>query len=187
MNKHVLNFWRKVRRGDSAECWPWTGYTKQSGHGLTFYLGRPIHASRKAWILTHGEILEPQLCVNHKCGNALCCNPSHLYLGTRADNMGDRFGTDGITLVAARRSARRGARGRRPRLTPPDEMNLRLMREAGVPLKECASYHRISTGTALRILAKLRDRLGPERVPDARRRFARWNSDTSRKSIREVS
>lgn len=185
MNRRVLNFWRKVRRGDSAECWPWTGYTRESGHGLTSHFGRPIHASRKAWVLTHGEITDSRMCVNHKCGNALCCNPSHMYLGTRADNMGDRFNTDGVTKVAERIAHRGLKRGRRPVMSPADEMNLRLMREADIPMKECASYYGVSPATAMRVLAKLRARLGPEKV--TRRQFARWNSDTSRKSIIEQS
>lgn len=179
MNRRVLNFWRKVRRGDSAECWPWTGYTKSSGHGLTWHLGRMMHASRKAWILTHGEPADPKLCVNHKCGNAVCCNPSHMYLGKRAQNMGDRFGTDGITLVEQRRARR----GRSLSMGPLEEMGLREMREAGHPVDECASYYHVSRTTAQRVLAKLRLRLGPEKVPRHRRRFARLNSDTSRRSI----
>jgi hypothetical protein len=98
-------FWEKVRRGTDAECWPWLGYTKSSGHGLTQLQGKSMHASRKAWILANGIILN-DLCVNHKCGNALCCNPTHMYLRTRAENMGDRFGTDGVTLVSQRRRRR---------------------------------------------------------------------------------
>jgi hypothetical protein len=98
-------FWTKVQIRTPSECWPWQGYCKSSGHGLTSLNGRPIHASRKAWILTHGPI-ENGLCVNHLCNNAVCCNPDHLYLGTRAENMGDRFGTDGHTLVEKRRRAR---------------------------------------------------------------------------------
>src|SRR5579872_4137222 len=85
-----LPFWDRVKRGAPEECWPWIGFTKPSGHGLTTYKSMPIHASRKAWILTHGPITS-ELCVNHRCDNAACCNPYHMYLGTRSDNMIDRW------------------------------------------------------------------------------------------------
>jgi hypothetical protein len=62
-------FWAKVERGTDDVCWPWIGYKKPSGHGLTIYKSMPMHASRKAWILTHGHIAEG-LCVNHRCDNA---------------------------------------------------------------------------------------------------------------------
>ena len=99
-------FWDKVKKGTQTECWPWLGQVKRSGHGLTTLNSRCIHASRKAWILTHGPITPPELCVNHRCNNAICCNPAHMYLGTRAQNMADRFGTDGHSLVEKRRRRR---------------------------------------------------------------------------------
>ena len=80
------SFWSKVKKGEPNECWPWLGFKKSSGHGLTSYKSCPTHASRKAWILTYGSVPWDQ-CVNHRCDNAACCNPAHLYLGSRADNM----------------------------------------------------------------------------------------------------
>ncbi len=43
------------------------------------------------WEFTHGEIpkQKPQLCVLHKCDNRKCCNPKHLFLGTRKQNNDD--------------------------------------------------------------------------------------------------
>jgi hypothetical protein len=84
-------FWENVDRSDPEGCWPWLGYCGPSGHGMTSHRGLPIHASRKAWILTHGEI-RGELIVLHKCGNPPCCNPGpkHLYLGTRAEGLSER-------------------------------------------------------------------------------------------------
>jgi hypothetical protein len=43
---------------------------------------------RVAWELTYGPIPEG-LVVRHKCDNPPCCEPTHLELGTQAQNVGD--------------------------------------------------------------------------------------------------
>jgi hypothetical protein len=145
-------FWAKVKKGTPEECWPWTGYTKPSGHGLTSLDSLPIHASRKAWILTHGPI-RGGLCVNHKslkvCTlQAICCNPDHMYLGTRSDNMVDRWtNTSG---------------DERPSLGRPhviDEAGLeRLweMRRQGSTLRVCAEEFGVHIATICRYITTAR-------------------------------
>lgn len=49
------------------------------------------------------------------------------------------------------------------RLRPVDKMEMRLMREAGAKVKDCAGYFSVSIPTAMRALAELRKRLGPEK------------------------
>lgn len=89
-------FWAKVQNAKVRGCcWLWQGFKRASGHGVTSlkeYTGNmsPMHAHKVAWLLVRGEIAAG-LCVNHKCHNAACCNPEHMYLGTRAENMADRF------------------------------------------------------------------------------------------------
>jgi hypothetical protein len=89
--RREARFWRKVSHAhERGRCWLWNGFTKTSGHGLTSWQSKPIHAHRLAWILKRGEI-EKGMCVNHKCRHPTCCNPEHMYLGSRAENMFDRF------------------------------------------------------------------------------------------------
>ena len=52
--------------------------------------------------------------------------------------------------------------GRKPTLKPSEAMELRLMREAGVSVKDAAAYADVSVATAMRALADLRKKLGPE-------------------------
>ncbi|WP_163150507.1 HNH endonuclease signature motif containing protein [Bradyrhizobium uaiense] len=47
-----------------------------------------MKAHRVAYELTEGEIAEG-MSVLHKCDNPPCCNPNHLFLGTKKDNTRD--------------------------------------------------------------------------------------------------
>ena len=81
-------FWAKVNIAGSQDCWLWQANTNYRGYG-TFHIGnRPHHAHRIAWQLTYGDIPNA-LCVLHRCDVRPCCNPSHLFLGTLADNNRD--------------------------------------------------------------------------------------------------
>lgn len=55
--------------------------------------------------------------------------------------------------------------GRPLLLTPRDEFEIRQLREAGVSIKDCASYKNVSKATVYRVLSKLRKKLGPEKLP----------------------
>lgn len=140
-------FWAKIDRGGPDDCWPWIGFKKPSGHGLTTYKGYPIHTSRLAWILTHGPI-ERDLCVNHRCDQAACCNPAHLYLGTRRDNM--------IDLWAKTPPGERAERGRPYALSPEQVEQLLADRRQGATLKDCAAKFKVHIATVCRIVTAQR-------------------------------
>ena len=60
-------------------------------------------------------------------------------------------------------------RGRTPSLSVRDKFELRQLREAGVAVTEAAKYLNVSRATALRALAELRKKLGPEKLPNEQR------------------
>lgn len=86
-------FWSQVdsSQGEDA-CWEWQGAKKsQSGYGAVTrkLLGRQQnYAHHVAYLFSRGKWAK--LWVLHQCGNARCCNPSHLYEGTPKQNAADR-------------------------------------------------------------------------------------------------
>jgi len=91
----VERFWSCVSKGDPCVCWEWQGRKNKLGYGgFSIYRPRPLRpleivSHRVAYSLAVGEI-GPGLCVCHQCDNPGCCNPSHLFLGTSAENNRDR-------------------------------------------------------------------------------------------------
>lgn len=84
----ACKFWSLVVTGDNDDCWIWQGKRNVKGYGI-IQIDGVRQAHRHAWSLNAGEPAPADKLVLHSCDNPPCCNPRHLRLGTRHDNMQD--------------------------------------------------------------------------------------------------
>jgi hypothetical protein len=83
----VERFWEKVQIGAPDECWPWTA-GKTGEYGI-FNAGsgrRVVRSHIFALEQRLGRRLLAGMCSCHECDNPPCCNPWHLFEGTKKDN-----------------------------------------------------------------------------------------------------
>ncbi len=102
-------FFRYVMIDVPAKCWNWLGCKSPQGYGKTSVAGRAARAHRVSYELHKGPIPEGMM-VLHSCDNPSCVNPSHLSVGTAADNAAD--------TVARGRQTRNEEQAERQRSNP---------------------------------------------------------------------
>ena len=73
----------------ASGCLEWTGAVTGFGYGQATRFGKPFLAHRLAYQTHVGPMGDLAVC--HKCDNPKCIEPTHLFLGTVADNNNDKI------------------------------------------------------------------------------------------------
>lgn len=89
--KDRLRFNSKLRRDEATGCLLYCGATNNRGYGMFWVTSchEKIPAHRVAYVLAGGALTDGHSFVMHSCDRPRCCEPSHLTVGTCADNLAD--------------------------------------------------------------------------------------------------
>ena len=148
MIKNALNVQQRLMRhteyNESSGCWEWFG-SKRNGYGRMIIGSRTdgtrksVSTHRISYELTYGEIpIGMEVC--HKCDNPSCVNPSHLFLGTRQDNIDDRE-------RKGRNNPPKGEKHAKAKLTEADVLAIRTKRLQGVSFGKLAKEYGVCKKT----------------------------------------
>jgi hypothetical protein len=127
-------------------CWTFSGARNQNGYGQ-FRIGerrvnQRVNAHRVAWVLENGPIPDGLL-VCHKCDQPSCVRPSHLWLGTSADNQAD---------MSKKGRSTTGEKSGKAKLRQRDVLAIRRLAAGGRRHSTIADRYRIATGYVSQIV-----------------------------------
>jgi HNH endonuclease len=110
-------------------CWLWTGPTHGNGYGEFMFHRKRYSAHRFSFRLYNGTIRKG-LHVLHRCDNPPCVRPSHLFLGTPADNWRDMIAKGHHARVPDSFKARLGTDNNAHKLTNAQVKKIRKLYES---------------------------------------------------------
>lgn len=165
--------WHEYHKGKieliaGIDCWIWTGCAHPRGYGRVNSRSGHYYAHRAAFEAYNGYV-DQNLMVRHLCGCAGCVRPTHLAMGTAADN-----GKDMSDMQTTRSD-----------LSHDDVRELRRLYDAGKPLDEIATHFNIAFGTVYPIVSHKSFRhVDPHLKGKHKRRLKQFISDSQISEVR---
>lgn len=149
--QHLQNkkekFWDCVDIKSDDDCWEWKSAIGTGDYGSTHYKGVSSSASRIAWQIVYGDIESEDIFVCHTCDNPPCCNPKHLFLGTRQDNVDDMMKKGRYVNPHCLGESHGGHK-----LSDVDVVNIRNLRRLGQTYKKIAELMHVSSSCVRDVL-----------------------------------
>lgn len=137
----VERFWRNLTPGSPDECWEWQGQMSRK-YGVLSISRVPRLAHRLSYELHNGPIPDG-MSVCHSCDNPVCCNPSHLWIGTHADNNADMRAKGRDAPLVARNGEDNGF----SKLREVDVLEIRRLATNGIAQIELARRYNVCPTT----------------------------------------
>lgn len=129
-----------------SPCWEFQGHLGIKGHGQLRWEGKTQYVHRVSWTLSVGPIPADRW-VLHRCNNARCGNPVHLYLGNHDDNMRD------MKVSGRRLEKTRGEKSGRAIFTETDIPKIRKL-ALSVHVPDIAEFYGVSKSCIHAIVAR---------------------------------
>jgi hypothetical protein len=144
----------KIVKDSSTGCWNWTASKNLQGYGRIWANGKTRFAHRLSYELNREPSLPGSAGLNvcHRCDNPSCINPSHLFLGTAAENSSDMTAKNrqarGEAITKNRFHPAGSAHGR-AKLTDADVLAIRAIE--GMSVRKIAKRYGVGPSQICRI------------------------------------
>jgi hypothetical protein len=154
---------------EMSECWIWQGSCMPKGYGHMSIQNKSNTAHRVSYAAHIGDIPD-DMCACHKCDTPQCCNPDHLFLGTKAENIRDRD-AKGRKATGDRCGARtkpekfqRGENHFKSKLTVDDVLEIRRLGKEGLKPSQISKQYPVTDAAIFLILTGVNWKSVPEAV-----------------------